>query len=63
MNNKTVYAIRDKSTGELINSKCAGSGKFYSVRGFAKRWCDEYNKRESNKFEVVTYELVEIKNS
>lgn len=64
-----VYAIRNKTTGNLQAARCGNSGKFYESVGFARNRCDEFNEEgynfigvnhERGEFEVVKFELVEV---
>lgn len=60
MQEKMLYVVRNKETKEIENAKCGHSGKFYSIKGFAQRRCDEYNKYKRDKFEVATFQLIEV---
>ena len=56
-----LYAIRNKKTGKIINSKSNKSGKYYQNVVFAKQRLSKLNNNNNgNTFELVTYELKEI---
>lgn len=57
---KYIYAIRDTKTGKLVNAKCGKNGKFYLIKSYAEKRCLELNKY-TNRHEVVTFELKEVK--
>ena len=64
MNNR-VYAVRDTETGELVNYITSPQRRFWEFKGWAERAVEEYNnrrvKRKHGRLEVVTFELVEVK--
>ena len=61
MKDNYIYAIRNKESGNLMNARCGKGGKFYQIKIHAQRRCDQYNGIKGDEYEVVTYELVEVK--
>jgi len=55
---KFVYRIRWKPTGDTYGPQ---SHAFYTVRGVPKNKIDNYNKDGKDRYELVTYQVVELK--
>lgn len=60
-----LYAARDKNTGKLISGITNPSHKFWQRQGDCESAIRRYNsdryKRGNYDLELVTYELVEVK--
>lgn len=62
-----LYAARDKNTGKLVSGITNPSHKFWQRQGDCESAIRRYNndryKRSNYDLELVTYELVEVKES
>ena len=60
-----LYAARDKNTGKLVTGLTSPSHKFWQRKGDCENAIMNYNneryKRKNYDLELVTYELVEVK--
>ena len=65
-----IYAIRDKSTGKLVNNITNPKHKFWEKKGSAASALDRFNPRYHNQIlgeppkkenlEVVKFQLIEV---
>lgn len=62
MNNKTVFCIRDIETGELVLNLTSHSKKFYCTKAACQNAISNSIWRNKERFEIVEYALVEIRN-
>lgn len=64
MNNK-LYAVRDKETGKLVSYLTSPNRRFWESKRWAEKAIEEYNcrtvRRKHGRFELVCFELVEVK--
>lgn len=58
---KYIYAIRNKETGELMNARCHSGGSYYDTKMWALKRCNEWNSYRRDKYEVVEFELNEVR--
>jgi hypothetical protein len=77
MNKIYIYAARDTSTGKLVNDISNPKRKYWDRKANAVKAIEDYNKNYANKripwnvmnrgahatLELVTYELVEVKDN
>lgn len=56
-----LYAVRNKDTGKLIKGLTNPSHKFWEVKGYCEDAIKNGSKLGLNNLEIVTFELVEIK--
>lgn len=60
-----LYAARDKNTGKLVTGLTSPSHKFWQRKSDCEKAIMNYNnsryKRTNYDLELVTYELVEVK--
>lgn len=63
-----LYAARDKNTGKLVSGITSPSHKFWQRKGDCENVIEKYNKnkkwnRTNYDLELVTYELIEVKDN
>ena len=65
METKRLYAIRDTESGKLVANITSPGHTFWHRRGDAEEAIRRYNSRrvkpKHGRLELVTYELVEVK--
>ena len=64
MNNNIIYAVRDKSTGKLVNDITKHRRKYWDKRGNAVNAINAYNGRtvkpKHGTLELVAFKLLEV---
>ena len=58
---KYIYAIRNKETGALMNARCHNGGSYYDTKEWALKRCNKWNSTECGRYEVVEFELNEVR--
>ena len=56
-----LYAVRNKDTGKLIKGLTTPPHRFWEVKGYCEKAIKRGKQLGLNNLEIVTFELVEIK--
>ena len=56
-----LYAVRNKDNGKLIKSLTNPSHMFWEVKGYCENTIKRGKELGLNNLEIVTFELVEVK--